>query len=126
MTTATIPDLQGFETYFGLQVSDVGEDGSVIILGHHHNEPRRIVAALNRHAREFWGLANLVDDQNPGPGELADSLAETYAVARCGAACRDDQCGNCERVRAGQREWWITWDVAPGTPHSFPATVWRP
>jgi hypothetical protein len=123
--TATIPDLFGFETYYGLKLSDIGEDGAVIILGH-HDDPRPVIAALNKHSRTFWGLVNLMDDRSAELAELASMFSETYAVARHNEACRDEACADCALVRAGQRAWWINWDVPPERQHAFPVTVWNP
>lgn len=111
MTTATIPDLKGFETYYGLKVSDIGEDGNVLILGHHHHDPLRVVAALNRHARTFWGLRNLIDERDALLGDLVGALIETYAVVESFDADGD---------------WYIRWDVDQAVEGAFPATVWRP
>lgn len=111
MKTATIPDLKGFNTYYGLQVSDIGEDGNLIILGHHHAEPRRVIAALNQHARTFWSLTNLLDDRGADLADLAGALHETYAVVE-------------EFDRHGA--WYIRWNVDPATPEAFPATIWTP
>lgn len=126
MTTATLPDLKGLETYYGLQVSDIGEDGTVIILGHHHHDPLRVVAALNRHARTFWGCANLLDDTGKGVADLSGSLSETYAVAlnSCGSPERPHDCQRCREL--SDADWWIEWNHAADDPDAFPVTMWRP
>lgn len=122
---ATIAHLEGFEAYYGLQLSDIGEDGEVIVLGHHGSDPHRVIGALNQHARRCWGFANLMDDRSAELAELQDMFVQTYAVARCGKTCRDAECVRCEEVRGGKREWWIEWNREPGEEHAFPATIWR-
>jgi hypothetical protein len=52
---------QSAETYGGLRLVDVGEDGAILILGHHDSEA--VEAAWLAHARSFWGMkdADLAD-----------------------------------------------------------------
>ena len=109
--TQILPDLKGFETYYGLQVSDIGEDGYTLILGHHSDDPLRILAALNRHARQFWGCCNLFDDYGGRVVDLARTLSETWAI-----------------VEAFDRhgDWYIRWNMQPSDPEAFPVTVWAP
>ncbi len=107
-----IPDLAGSEAYFGVTLLDVGEDGDVVILGHGH-DPMRLIAALNRHARECWGLANLLDDAGKTVADLADSLSETWAYL---TADNGDEYG-----------WYMEWDVDPLMPNgAIQVTMWRP
>lgn len=75
--TATLPTLPGFEVHYGLRVADVGEDGAVVILGHHRR--RRAIAALNRHARTFWGAADLYDGERRGR-VVAEFIFKRHAV----------------------------------------------
>lgn len=132
MATSAAPDLHSFETYYGLQVSYVGEDGDVIILGHHHDHPLRVIAALNRHAREVSGLTNLLDDRRADVEDLAGFLQETHAVLI--ESCDDEDLhddymgtdGFCPRCRElAEADWWIEWNHTAGDPGAFPVTMWR-
>jgi hypothetical protein len=120
------PDLKGFETYYGLRLSDIGEDGDVIILGHHSDEPLRVVAALNRHARTFWGLANLIDRPGAELDDLVGAIHETHAVivVQCDDSAHEPDCSRCREI--GEADWWIEWNHAGDDPNAFPVTMWRP
>jgi hypothetical protein len=107
-----IPALAGSETYYGVTLSDVGDDGDVVILGHGH-DPMRLIAALNRHAREYWGFVNLLDDKSMTVADLAGDFSETWAYL---TADNTDEYG-----------WYMEWNVNPLMPNgSFPVTMWRP
>ncbi|WP_433893055.1 hypothetical protein [Streptomyces sp. CA-111067] len=56
-------------TYDDIAVCCSGEDGDMIALGHH--DPTTALAAFNRHATEYLGLANIVDDATLPAAELA-------------------------------------------------------
>ena len=105
----SLPDLKGFETYYGLRVADIGEDGNVIVLGHYHDSPLRVIAALNKHARTFWGLTNLLDDPGAELADLKSALTETYAVVE---------------KYDGNLDWYISWNEPANRPGAFPATIW--
>jgi hypothetical protein len=126
MTTQALPDLKGFNTYYGLQVSDIGEDGAVLVLGHHHNDPLRVIAALNQHARTLWTCSNLLDRPGAEVADLAGALSETYAAALndCGDSDHDPNCFRCREIAEG--DWWIEWNRDEGDPGAFPVTMWRP
>ncbi|MFJ3601864.1 hypothetical protein ACIPVA_03615 [Streptomyces anulatus] len=47
-------------TYYGIPVAYIGEDGDMVALGHHTH--RRALAAFNAHARQHCGLTNIADD----------------------------------------------------------------
>jgi hypothetical protein len=125
MTTPTIPDLKDFETYYGIQVSDIGEDGDVVILGHH--DKRLALAALNRHARTFWGLTNLYDGEAV-LSPAGDNLRECWAVlmTKCKDADSPDHVGRCHRCEdiAGA-SWWIKYNAKETDLGAFPVMVWR-
>lgn len=126
MTAPTTPDLKGFKTYYGLQVSDIGEDGDLIILGHHHHDPLRVIAALNRHARTHWSLTNLIDKPGAEVADLACSVYETHAVLRteCDDPDHEADCVMCREV--ADADWWIEWNRTAEEPGAFPVTMWRP
>ena len=109
MSVAAVPDLKGSETYYGLRVSYIGDEGDVVILGHHHHEPLRVVAALNKHARAYGGLANLLDDRRAEIGDLWCRLDETYAVLL-------QRCSYYPYLECGR---------TADDPGAFPVTMWR-
>jgi hypothetical protein len=49
----TLPLLSNFTRHYGVRVSDIGEDGDMIALG--HVGKLRALAVFNRHARTVWG-----------------------------------------------------------------------
>lgn len=53
LPTGTTPALDMLGTYYGVPMSDIGEDGDVMALG--HVGAHRMIAALRRHARAFYG-----------------------------------------------------------------------
>ncbi|MFC7794589.1 hypothetical protein [Streptomyces cinereoruber] len=115
MTTAvqtgplTVPEMEG--TYFGIPVAYYGEEGNMLALDHH--TPRRALAAFNRHARTFCGLANIADDQNTTVDDWVDGIGTAWFVFRVpepglgqGADCL-----------------WYGRQVAPGDPNALPVTL---
>lgn len=73
------PKRHGFETYYGVPVCSVGEDGDLLALGHH--DPRRTIAAMNAYSRKAIGLRNLYDDHGGGTySEAVDMLSARHAV----------------------------------------------
>ncbi len=95
----------GFDIAAGLYVSWVGEDGDVIILGHHDDD--KVAAALA-----------VFDDRFVG-----DPRRNTWAVLTdppehdC-AAADTTSCGGCEDATT----WWLRWDVDESTDGAFPVT----
>jgi hypothetical protein len=106
--TQTLPDLSGFETHFGIRVSYIGEDGYMVALGH-HDDKRRVVAAMNRLARKQAGLVNMLDDSRGGYADVADWLFDDWGIELTGST----------------DEWCIQWG-AQGNPDAFPITIWKP
>jgi hypothetical protein len=81
--TSTIPAITNPEmedTHYGIPTTCIGEDGDMLALGHH--APRRALAAFNRHARVFLGLANLVDDRGAHAVDYLDGIHQEWAVFR--------------------------------------------
>lgn len=66
--------------HYGIPVTSIGEDGDMLAIGHH--DPRRALAAFNRHARVQWGLANVVDDRSASAAELLGDIAQGWGVFR--------------------------------------------
>jgi hypothetical protein len=54
-----MPKLEGFSVHYGVMVSDIGEDGDLVALG--HVGLLRALAAFNRHARKVWGARHLCE-----------------------------------------------------------------
>ncbi len=114
MTTATAtqtPALDGFETYYGVPVCFIGEDGLPTALGHH--EPRRFLAAVNRYAREVLGW---MDYRHGAPHlTVADLLADVrrdwmIVTDHCNTDHSHldpgEDCGECEEIKS--HKWYIT------------------
>jgi hypothetical protein len=76
-----LPDLEGFTTYYGVQVSVIGDQGALLILG--HPGKLRALAALNAYARRESGLWNLLDIKGPDAADLEgilDCIVPQWAV----------------------------------------------
>jgi len=78
MPTFVTPEPEA--THYGIPVTAVGEDGDVLALGHH--EPRRALAAFNRHAREQVGLLNLTDIRSSTAAECLAYITQGWALFR--------------------------------------------
>lgn len=77
----TAADLEG--EYDGIAVCVSSEDGDMIALGHH--DAAAALAAFNRHAVEYLGLANVLDEDALPAEELADlvdCITHQWGVAR--------------------------------------------
>jgi hypothetical protein len=72
----TDPEMEA--TYFGIPVVYYGEDGDMLALGHH--DPRRAIAAFNRHARKFCGLLNLEDHRHAQAQHWLDGVTHAWFV----------------------------------------------
>lgn len=69
------------DTHYGITVAHIGDDGEgLVALGHH--EPRRALAAFNRHARRFVGLAAIWDSPWLKVAELLPCLEQRWGVFR--------------------------------------------
>jgi hypothetical protein len=127
-TVNPVPDFPDFLTYYGVQLADIGDDGDIIVLGHH--DKRLVLAALNRHARRFWGVTNLFDGAPPGP-DVYDTIRQTWAakLTRCPDAEQPNHnavCHRCSQIRStvADGSWWIEADVPADFPGAFPAMYW--
>lgn len=130
MSNQTIPDLEGFDTNYGIPISAIGEDGALIVLGHH--DRRRTVAALNRYSRKLFGFASLLDDPAATYADAEVGLHERWAVlvTECDdRGTHDDYTatdGFCPRCREiAEAMWWIRYDAAETDPGAFPVMVWE-
>lgn len=103
LPTGTTPNLLMLGTYYRVPLSDIGEDGDVFALG--HVGKHRMVAALRRHAREFYGVPEqfatcTVDD-------ITDCIRHTWMVnTAVSASC------------------WLLAHADPTAPGAFPVTYW--
>lgn len=68
------------DSHYGIPVTHVGEDGDMLALGHHH--PRRALAAFNRHARVFCGLANVADDRSAEADDMLNLITAGWGQFR--------------------------------------------
>jgi hypothetical protein len=121
----TIPDLEGFETYYGVPISAIGEDGDLITLGHH--DKRRALAALNRYAKSVYGFLDLYDGLHPSR-PMVDDIAEMWATLKqeCDQMGDDghdeSKCGEC--IELANSSWWIECGTKQVS-GSFPVMYWR-
>ncbi|MER6098394.1 hypothetical protein ABT154_21550 [Streptomyces sp. NPDC001728] len=103
------PSMAGM--YYGIGVSDFGEDGGMIALGHH--TPRRALAVFNAHARRHWGMRNLADDRNAHAQPWLDVIVTRWALFR-----RPDP------SQGEHPDWlWYAESTVPGTPDAQPVTI---
>jgi hypothetical protein len=129
-----IPDLAYFELYDGIPVTEIGEDGDLVALGH-HDADADVVAFQARLAAlgcDLW------EDS-----DLATWISRKWAVTVTGG-CRDGDCppasrysswhdeeGNCLRCKEIREQdaiggWWLDFDnVTESTPDAFPITLCR-
>jgi hypothetical protein len=111
-TSPTPPDLSGFETFYGVPVCYIGEDGDVVALGHH--DQRRTIAAMNALARTQAGLRNLIDRRKASVKDITETLSQKWATVEVHNGIGDGPYGY---------DWymeWATWD----TPGAFPVMLW--
>jgi hypothetical protein len=126
-----IPDLQGFVTRLGVRVCLIGEDADfAVALG--HVEPRRALAAFNRHARRDLGWDDLLGGfAYHGASEALNAIKQGWAYLKtqcddapeCGGPDADEEpCWECNEIR--EAGWWLGWGatVTAETPGAFPIT----
>lgn len=102
-----LPELSGFETYYGVRIGSIGEDGDVMALG--HVEPRRFVAAHIRYCREDLGYNLAWEMRSP---ELAfKDIEHTWMVE------------DPEEAKNEGATWWLR-IATVDEPGAFPATYW--
>ncbi len=120
------PELDGFQECYGIRVSYIGDDGAMIALGHH--DKRVVIAAMNRHARTYCGLENMLDDPRAGYHDVERGLSECWAVElhdRCLECGDNPECRECHALRnRPAEEWCLRWGIER-TPGSFPVMIWN-
>ncbi|MFD0437042.1 hypothetical protein [Streptomyces chartreusis] len=79
-TVQIVTDPETEATHYGIPVCHIGEDGDMLALG--HPGERRALAAFNRHARVFVGLANLADDRRARLDEWLGITQEKWVIFR--------------------------------------------
>lgn len=123
-TTTDAPPLDGMELHHGLWVAGLGEDGDLLVAGHH--PLMRAVAALNSYSRRNLGWTNLADDRTTTLDDIAPAIEQRWATQQTYADCDDredegpdHQCPMCCALDDGN--WWIAIhnEERPG---SFPIT----
>jgi hypothetical protein len=94
--------------HYGVPVTCIGEDGDMLAFGHH--EPRRALAAFNRHARTEIGLANILDDRSASAEDLLGDIAQGWGLFRKPAGDEDP-------------DWeWVMDPCQAGAEHATPYT----
>jgi hypothetical protein len=126
-----IPTLHHFEICFGIPISDIGEDGVLIALGHH--DPKAALAAFNAHARRS-GVCDLLDGRGTRARwmEALDGVRHRWAVqlvGQCRTCAREgarDECGVCADVAEATEmgSWCLDYSAAETEDGAFPVTVW--
>ncbi|MEU8258552.1 hypothetical protein AB0C06_30280 [Micromonospora inaquosa] len=89
----------------GIALSDIGEDGGVIALGHH--DPARLLPVLRRYANEMWGEVLALAD----PGDPYAQIRHEWVV-------------NTGDTVAGPEQEWCLEPVPADAPGAFPVTRW--
>jgi hypothetical protein len=94
------------DTHYGIPVCHIGEDGDMIAFGHH--EPRRTLAAFNRHARLFCRLFNIVDDRSVKASDMLARVTADWGQFRKPEGAEDPDC-----------EWYVDY-CGPDAPNASP------
>ena len=85
------------KTHYGVPVSHIGQDGeSLLALGHH--EPRRVLAAWNRHHRTFVGLSGLFDEPSLTVADVLPDIRTAWAIFRTPDPANDWENPECPWV----------------------------
>jgi hypothetical protein len=108
---ALVTDPRMDDTNYGVPVSAFGDGDAYIALGHHPR--RRIIAALNKHSREFPCWLNLADDRTANAQERLDRLDYRWATFNIPDPARNED-PDCD--------WWVHW-ATPDTPGAQPVTL---
>lgn len=108
--TTTIPEVLtgAFTVAGGLFISWMGEDGDVIILGHH--DDAAVEAALK-----------VLDPDLAGCPYRAGWAVLTDPPAHDCVADDTTSCHGCDEIT--NVPWWMQWDVAQDTQGAFPVMV---
>lgn len=124
--TATPDDMM--RTVFGVHVTSVGEDGNWLALD--HVEPRRMLAAVLRAARDEIGLTReetIGPDDTWGDASPLDCVVHSWAVFERhpdGCQCRSEH--DLPGCLTEPDVWWCRFGgVTEGTPGAVPVTMWK-
>lgn len=124
------PALSAMPVRYGLHVGQIGEDGDVLVLGHHEDR-RRVLAAVFADYRVMVGERVNEWDPDLTYGDALEGLRRYWAVfaAPCGdhqpAHRPDPDCRACRATASDpDAEWFLWWDRTPEDPDAFPVTVW--
>lgn len=106
-------------THYGVKVFDIG-DQIFVVLGHHEDK-KRVVAAMNAHARTQCGSDGLWDLFNfwPSYAKFTAKLEERFAMV----LDENNEDVFFESDDPAERVWWPDKYTA-ATPGAFPVTVW--
>jgi hypothetical protein len=118
-----IPELSGFTEIYGMRVSTIGEDGDMVILGHH--ETAYALAAFTGYSVDTLGLSDIYDGLQPDPGPTA-TKAIKRGWASLKTACdefgedeHDPDCYEC--IEISECSWYLEIGEKEH-PNSFPVT----
>ena|SRR5688572_3838242 len=110
------PDLAGWTDHYGVPVREIRDDEGYVhaLVAAGHPNPRRVLAAFNRHARQGeWELADALP-----AAPLAGQLRQLWAVV--------DAVPGEAPIYDGLTVQPIRWDASPLDAGSFPVTVLEP
>jgi hypothetical protein len=145
--TTNVPDLPEFDTYYGVWLSPIGDEGDVVILG--HAGKLRALAAIRAWLRYCEGANRACRADDPHAwarvneslrgwdpsSQPVDDVDHRYAVVlthcaeypSCGTDPISAEAGRCWRCAdiAGSA-WWLDLDPTTDadTPGAFPVTYW--
>ena len=97
---------------YGVDVSDFGEEGGMVAMGHVPDQ--RFLAACNHYARKRLGLANIHDDRTVSADDVLCDVIHVWAVP-------------ADPAQYGLGQWAVTWHgITEQTPGAIALTVLDP
>lgn len=127
-----IPQLDGFEVHYGIPVSSIGEDGDMIVLGHH--DGKQALSALNAYAKSL-GWIDLLDGDGRWTDAWKVALSQVESrwallVERCDEypKCATDlsEDGKCQRcAEITDAGWYLNYAATEADQGAFPVMIWR-
>jgi hypothetical protein len=122
--TTEMPDLAGFEDFYGMKVSAIGDDGDLIILGHHN--PTYALAAFTAYSVNVLGLSDIYDGHCADPGPTAAAAIchkRASLLTECDEARESDHdledCSLCAEI--ADHLWYLEIGEQE-QPNTFPVT----
>jgi hypothetical protein len=123
VSAVEIPELSGFTEVYGMKISMIGEDGDMVILGHHATI--YALAAFNGYAVDVVGLDDVYDGLVADPGPTAvKAIKQGWASLKttCDEFREDEHDPDCsECIEISECSWWM--EIGEHQhPNSFPVT----